>query len=411
MASAPQVGANPRSWAVDFGASEVDGALTFAEAVVAVSNMKLHGPLPQPLITDRAAGDLTPGDLPLRFLNEAATKRVQFLDVVTNVDGPINRDAIASAMTSGAYQTLPAPFGLKASFPGAPYTMQLVVVPKGDKYTVVKMINFGKVKVHVGLIKAACVGVAMEIEYGKFHAVGSLAFNHMFDMLGGYQVRYWAVVPKGQAKTAVMTPEARAAGFAFIKEHGPKANTENQFVEWTEHHVNEPCPIQGWERALVKESLRNYAQGKVLAKTIANFPLTLKDIVPWFFHDVLVPFLAKTEEESIMWLGVSGVGKTPAAKTVAYAVSSYLLDRDERGEQPGFRTTKHLDFFRAEPGSIYKPDIFDDGVLARLSADEFKSFHCPAEDFHSPISYFFDATIFQTTPQRNIAVRGAVPAT
>lgn len=220
----------------------------------------------------------------------------------------------------------------------------------------------------------------MEIDYGSHHQVGSIAFNHMMDLLGGFQVRYWQVVAKGLAKTSAMTTTARAVGFKFIKEEGPKANNGNQFVEWTEHHVNEPSPIQGWDRGLVKESLRNYAAGKVLAKTITGFPLTLKDIVPWFFHDVLINFLRDFEGHSIMWLGRSGIGKTPAAKTVAHAVSLYMLERDSVEDEPGFRTTKHIDFFRSEPGSIYKPDIFDDGVLAKLSADEYKSFHDPSED-------------------------------
>lgn len=147
MASAPQAGANPRSWAVDFGVSEHDGVITLAEAVIAVANRKLYGPLDRPIVTDRPAGELMPGDLPLRFLNQAATKRVQFLDVVTNVEGPIDREAISQAMCQGTYSALPHPFGLKDALVNFPHTMQLIVIPKDGKFTVVKHVNFGKTRV------------------------------------------------------------------------------------------------------------------------------------------------------------------------------------------------------------------------------------------------------------------------
>jgi hypothetical protein len=64
------------------------------------------------------------------------------------------------------------------------------------------------------------------------------------------------------------------------------------------------------------------------------------------------------------------------------AVSKYRIDlaEDKSGLTPGFRTTINLDFFRNEPGSVYKPDIFDDGNMAQQNPDTLKFFLDPSAD-------------------------------
>ena len=39
------------------------------------------------------------------------------------------------------------------------------------------------------------------------------------------------------AVASAMTPECRSAGYAFIRDYGPKSNTLNQFVEWTDEQI------------------------------------------------------------------------------------------------------------------------------------------------------------------------------
>ena len=381
MASAPAAGANPRSFAVAFGASSTDGALTFQEAVLHAQGMKLLGPHDRPIVTQRPIGVLKASDLPLRMMPDSATQLVNFVDVVCDFDAQPDYDRISDLMVKGDYESLPEKLRLKVT-PTTPYTMQLCILPHdGNTTLVLKHVNFNGVKVNAVLVKSMCIGQPCVLDYGKHLRIGGAAFNHMLDQLGGFQIRYWTLAPKGTPKSSIISAEARRAGFEFIRKFGPKSNNENQFVEWTEHHVNEPCPIQGWERGLVKESLRNYSAGKVLAKTIRDFPLTLKDIVPWFTYDVLVNFLKDFDEFSILWVGKSGVGKTPVTKIIAQVVSKYLIERDNRTDlQPSFRTAKNLDFFRGEPGSVYKPDVFDDGILAKQTPDTLKFFHDPSED-------------------------------
>ena len=382
MASAAHVREHVRGAAVEFGAAGHDGSLTFQESVVATQPLQLSGPHDRPLQSDRPIGDLRPQDLPLRLLDAGAgSVLVQFVDLVLNVPGPINPDALTELMLHGRYKDLPDHFKLKLE-PVVPYTMQLIIVPvTEDSFTVIKHVNFSTVKLSVGLIISYAVGQAMAIDYGKHFKAGTKAFNYMLDHLGGYQWRYWSVGPKGSTKVK-MDPSARKKGFLFIKERGPKANNMNQFLEWTEDQVNTPeSPVYWWERNIVKESLRNYSQGKMLAKTLDVYPLTLRDVAPWFLYNVLMKPLSNLNEFSIMWIGAAGVGKSPVSKIIGMTQSKYMIERDERDDlTPSIRTAKNLDFFRAEPGSVYKPDVFDDGLLQKQSPETFKAFHNPAEE-------------------------------
>ncbi len=153
----------------------------------------------------------------------------------------------------------------------------------------------------------------------------------------------------------VFTRDHMAAGFVHIREKGPKSNNQNQFVEWTEMEINdEASPIFKWERGAVKESVRNYAAGEMLAKTIEDYPLTLKNLQPWFSHDVLKYTFSSLDSYSVVWVGSSGIGNTPAEKAVAMALSRHNVAETERdGLTPGFRTTINLDFFKYEPGSLF----------------------------------------------------------
>ena len=59
----------------------------------------------------------------------------------------------------------------------------------------------------------------------------------------------------------------------------------------------------------------------------------------------------------------SGIGKTPLSRSLAMAISEYVIDRDEtEGSFPSYRCGNHLDFFRGTPtGFVAQPCIYDDG--------------------------------------------------
>ena len=59
-----------------------DGNLPFDEACARVTGLKLRGPEPRPIKSDRALGDVGIGDLPIRHLDSSSTKIEQFADCV-----------------------------------------------------------------------------------------------------------------------------------------------------------------------------------------------------------------------------------------------------------------------------------------------------------------------------------------
>ncbi len=183
--------------------------------------------------------------------------------------------------------------------------------------------------------------------------------NYLFDKLGGVQCRYCAVVPRRAPTKSPISQTAEETGFKFIREHGPNANTCNQVVEGREQHINDPDgPIHNWDRGLVKESLRNYGQSKVLAKALDFYPLTLRQLKPWFLYDVSAPLLKDMNEKSILWLGRSGFGKSHASKTVEFTWTRHVIDESGRTNfKPPIRTAKFLNSFIRVSGYLYMSEL------------------------------------------------------
>ena len=207
----------------------------------------------------------------------------------------------------------------------------------------------------------------------------------LFEGLGGVQLRTRQVVANPDAKPKQKKSkdmDSLSAGFKFIKEYGPRANSANQFVEWTEYHINnDESPIHGWDRGLVKESLRNYAAGEAVAPSITLYPLTLADFKEWVIKEIAIPCIKSSKEKGIFLHGLSGIGKTPLATAMCLALSGYNLVEAERDDLvPAFRSAQHLDNFRAEPGSPLKPSLFDDGNLNTTAPADIKAYLDAAEN-------------------------------
>jgi len=117
------------------------------------------------------------------------------------------------------------------------------------------------------------------------------ALNYMLDRIGGKQLRIWTLAPKYEKKQT-LDQNARESGYRFIRDHGPRSNNRNQFMEWTDEQVHAPGgPLEGWPEGKVKEALHNYYRGRQNAKTIEYWPFTLKSFEPWFLDDVVVKML------------------------------------------------------------------------------------------------------------------------
>ena len=144
--------------------------------------------------------------------------------------------------------------------------------------------------------------------------------QYLFERLLGVTFVYnaWAGEDKGDpAVASAMTPECRSAGYAFIRDYGPKSNTLNQFVEWTDEQVHTPdSPIYGWLEARVKESLANYAKGKGGAKTLDRWAVTLQLLYPQILDEIVIPMLATHDLYGFGWMGKSRSGKSTLSKTL-----------------------------------------------------------------------------------------------
>ena len=247
-----------------------------------------------------------------------------------------------------------------------PYNMQLFIIPNGpDEYHIVKHVKFvDNTKVNHQTILRMVHGRALEINLQKHFREGSRALQHLLEGLGGFQVRHMRLIPAGSSSKPPKETEDIRAGFTFIKQSGPEESSEGQFAEWTEEQVNGPnSPLFKWDRGVIKEFLRNLADQSSQAKTIKDWPLTLKSITPWALNHVVGPVLQHILEHAIIWIGRSRVGKSPISYIISAVTSAFWLLREERDDKPMFPTCNHLDYFRKEKGRRTKPRVFDDGNL------------------------------------------------
>ena len=372
---------------------ERDGILSYEEAIVQVSGQRLLGPQQKPLKSNRPKGDVCLIDLPIRDLHSHGGKLEQFVDIIQNhpVEGEIsiNADFLDNLLYKHAvqakYSALPKPFCLKAE-PKVPYSMQFVIVPsylppdEDHAYVdIFKHVYLHKNKILSSECIPCCHGIPVRFDWGSQVRLGLTGMNYMLDRVGGMQVRLWTIQPKFEKKVT-LDQTAREAGYHFIRDHGPRSNNRNQFMEWTDEQVHlAGGPLEGWHEGKVKEALHNYYRGRQNAKTLEYRPLTLKSFSAWFLDDVIVHMLPSMRQHSITWIGRTRVGKSVGSKTILFAQSRFEITEADRTDlTPSIVTAKHLDFFKAEPITKFKPGVFDDGMLQRMDSSFLKAFLNPS---------------------------------
>ena len=68
-----------------------------------------------------------------------------------------------------------------------------------------------------------------------------------------------------------------------------------------------------------------------------------------------------------------------SSKTLLFAQSRFEIEAANRTDLvPSIVTAKHLDFFKAEPITKFKPGVFDDGLLQKMDASFLKAFLNPS---------------------------------
>ncbi|CAK0822912.1 unnamed protein product [Prorocentrum cordatum] len=342
--------------------AEGDGKLTFEEASLMVSGSKL---------------DYHP--------SKCVKKLVAFADMASNYEGPIDFDKVHELRALGRFKDLQEPLSLKQE-PVVPHTMQIFIVrqkPEDSEcsaYRILKVVSFDKNRVDSATILKCARGEAHKIDYGKNVRAGSIAFQFMLEKLDGYQMRYFTIKPQRERKQPLEEDE-RAQGYTFIREHGPRSNNRNQFMEWADAGVNrEGSKIFGWPASKVETALRNYQKGRTNAKPISRWSLTLKDFSGWFLNGVLRLMIGTLHTHGVMWVGKSRVGKSNGSKTPAWVHSAYSIQKKGTADEIAFLTVKHMDFFMGEPTTEILPGIFDDGLLQKVSADVLKAFLNPKKE-------------------------------
>ena len=367
-----------------------DGNLTFDEACAHVTGLKLQGPETRPIKSDRTLGDIGIGDLPVRQLDSSSTKVEQFADCLMYhhldvTDGMFEN--IYKVCYQGKYAQLPEPFSLKKE-PMVPYTLQIIILftappsegdANGAYVHIFKHVYLHKNKVNAKDAIAMCHGNPLRFDWGSQTRLALSGLNYMMDRLGGKQLRHWLVKPKFEKKLTV-DQQAREEGYRFIREFGPRANNRNQFMEWTDEQVHMlGGKTEGWSEGKVKEALGNYMKGRQNAKTLDFWPFTLKSFVGWFLDNVIAKMLPTMRQHGVTWIGRTRTGKPLGSKTVLFVQSEYEIDMADRSDLvPSIVTAKHLDFFKAEALTKFKPGVFDDGMLQRMDASFLKAFLNPS---------------------------------
>eukprot|EP00971_Amphidinium_carterae_P235950 4682589-Amphidinium_carterae.1 len=161
------------------------------------------------------------------------------------------------------------------------------------------------------------------------------------------------------------TPAEIDAGFAYINLHAPTGFQRNQHLSWIEKELRSvDSPIHDWDRALVREAVRNKQTARGLADEIQSYPVCLE----WVRSKVLKCLLPLTSSAAYIFLGKSGCGKTP----LAMALSECQIQSMGLDAVPAFRTANNLDFFRGEPGERHVPFVCNE--VSKEDSEAVKAF-------------------------------------
>eukprot|EP00438_Fugacium_kawagutii_P031959 Skav201900 [mRNA] locus=scaffold550:1007870:1009721:+ [translate_table: standard] len=334
--------------------------------------------LPNPQVR-HFTGEGAFADLPLRAVPETSATKLKYAFDVIEVPGDLSLDwdVLCGKLARKEFDELPEPLALKASLHKL-VQLQVIKVDalqEGNPNHFIKMFTFED-KALVPMIKSACQGKLMQLDYGNRFKQGLAIFYQMLQNIHGWGIlNYQLQLPMKNAASS-KSQSSLQQGFDYIRLHGPRSSCNNRQTEWTEIEIHrEDSPIYGWTAGLVEKSLKGYASANLFAEPVTNFFLTLHDLRPWFLHDVIIPLLPSLKDKSLVFMGLAEKGKTPAAQAIAMGMSEYWLLADNiENPVPSFRMAASLDQFRGDPGLKYRPDILDDADVSTIPPTKMKAF-------------------------------------
>ncbi|CAK0886611.1 unnamed protein product [Prorocentrum cordatum] len=395
----------PKTLRETLGDAVGDESINFGEALAHADGMKphFHAGLPHGHVGQEGVSKIA--DLPAAPVNvHAGTKIAYFGDLLMNQDygeiqgpdgkavgvltgwkdargQPCRLDAVKDLATKSNFSGLPPHFNLKSQ-PGGTYVMQIFVVGAGEgKVHIFKDVDLKGQFLKMASCEPMCHGTGVVYQYGNQYRAGRNAICYLLEKLGGLQVRFSTLTAAAKPAKRSTEWDKKLEGYRYIEKKGPKSNNRNQFME-----VNDPqSKIYGWEESRVIQALRNHASGRINAKRLTVWVLTLKDFEPWFINEVLVKILPTLRRNGVLWIGKTRVGKSTASKTLAFLMSMLEIDAlegddGEGAPEPSIVTAKHFDFFKGEHVERVLPAVFDDGDLRKQGASALKAFLNPSEE-------------------------------
>ena len=303
------------------------GADITTENALNATNALLLRALRAPNVVDMPHDPVTPSDLPLQAVTQEQTPIKHVLDVVGPVDFPLAlKEQVTQICKESRFHDLPEPFCLKVS-PGRSFDFQLAAVPmpENGKYYLLKHLIFPE-KVKVEQAQSLCYGQCHMLQWQENAKNVKKAFQHMFEKMGGFQVRAFALQASGVGGGGPqsdekgnfhqnLTEEAIEAGFDYIEAHGPRTHHANtQLKSIAKQFISEESSIKNWPGRPIKEALRN-----LMSLPVHDFPLTFVDVDPAVLF--ILEKLPYFTDKALGMHGIPNVGKTPLGRIITMAMS------------------------------------------------------------------------------------------
>lgn len=305
------------------------------------------------------------------------TSNISHMVDVANVDGVISAGDISRQFRAGGPCAMAAPYGLKGDLGTTSMSFSLLIVPCGNvgsNHVVIKHLYFPD-KVEKAVAVNLCTGKPFAIRWENLNfppRTSGRCIEAMWDTFQGFQIRAYSLEDshgdggRGREKT-VYTDE----GFDYLAAKAQEVLSDRRqlgMMRWIHMETqDEASPIYNWPHGTVEKALNTIATEGSLAKVLFNWPMTLAALDPTLLM-ILKMIWSNLDDTSIIWLGVPGVGKTPASITVALARSREL------GGEPSCITASEMDFFRQLVSTPKCPVILDDFDCSSIPVKAMKVF-------------------------------------